>query len=117
MAGLVLPTFRPLLSKFAFQSHHIIPNAVYEKFETELLSMGWFQDHALNLKKLPTFFHGNHPKYNVYVTRKIEELIENGTFDFPAMESLQSHMRQMINKAYLSSPGVRLNDYFRSLVP
>lgn len=96
-----------------FQKHHLIPNAVYKKFGSELDNMGWIQGHGLNLKKLPTPFHANHRAYNRYVEGRIEGLVRDGNFNLQSMIGLQHTMRQQVNNAYLSGNFYRLNHAYK----
>jgi len=66
---------------------------------------------GVNLKKLPTPFHGNHPQYSKYVGGRIEALGRNGNINEGSLRALQKDLNSMLNKAYDS--GVKLNDYFR----
>lgn len=96
-----------------FQKHHLIPNAVYKKYGNELANMGWKQNHALNLKKLPTPFHANHGSYNRYVEGQIEALRSSGKFTLQSMIDLQHGMRQEVNAAYLGGNFYRLNHAYK----
>ena len=98
-----------------FNKHHVIPNAVYKKFGNQLNNVGWVQNHGLNLKKLPTPFHGNHPAYNKYVTSRINGLINSGQFNMNSMKQLQHQLRQEINSIYLNGNFQRLNHYYKSI--
>ncbi|MGP1994251.1 RHS repeat-associated core domain-containing protein [Zobellia laminariae] len=92
------------------QKHHIIPKAIFKKYP--VLSKFLVRDGGFNLKKLPTPFHGNHPQYNEYVGRKIEQLIQSGNLNSSSLKSLQGQLNGTLNKAYDS--GLKLNDYFRN---
>ena len=94
-----------------FQKHHIIPNAVYKSMKSEFQAMGWAQNGAFNLKKLPTPFHGNHPAYNSFVKNEIMNLRASGSLNLNSMGQLQQQMRIMIGDAYRA--GGNLNDYFK----
>ena len=96
------------------QKHHVIPNAVYKQFAQQLDNMKWFQNHGMNLKKLPSPFHGNHPAYNKYVTNRMNTLMQKGQFNLNSMKQLQHELRQEINKIYLDGNFQRLNHYFKS---
>lgn len=91
------------------QKHHIIPKALFKKYPA--LGKFLLRDGGFNLKKLPTPFHGNHPQYNKYVGRKIEQLIQRGNLNSSSLKSLQGELNRTLNKAYDS--GLKLNDYFR----
>ncbi len=95
------------------QKHHIIPNAVYKSFKKELKSIGWAQNAGMNLKKLPTPFHGNHPYYNKYVKDQMLKLQEAGNLNIGTMQQLQYNLRQEINSIYLTRPAPNLNYYFK----
>ncbi|WP_313491974.1 RHS repeat-associated core domain-containing protein [Sphingobacterium multivorum] len=105
--------FRNTVKATKFQKHHIIPNQVYKRFESEFVEMGWKQNDIMNLKKLPVPFHGNHPKYNTFIFNEINLLKESGKFNLNSMQDLQHNMRQMIGDAYRS--GGTLNQYFKNL--
>lgn len=98
-----------------FQSHHIIPNQIYEKYKTQFDDIGWNQNHSLNLKKLPVPFHGNHPAYNRFVTNKVVNLIEKNQFNMSNMQKIQFDMRQQINKIYKETQFQRMNHYYKYL--
>ena len=100
-----------------FQKHHVIPNAVYKQFAQQLDNMKWYQNHGMNLKKLPTPFHGNHPAYNKYVSKQIDDLISQGKFDMKNMQQLQHRLRQQINRIYLDGNFQRLNHYYKNVAP
>jgi hypothetical protein len=72
-----------------FQKHHIIPNAAYSGFKTELKAMGWVQNNSLNLKKLPVPFHGNHPAYNKFIINEMRVLEKSGNLNLNSMQNLQ----------------------------
>ena len=97
-----------------FQSHHLIPKAVWKKHANGALKP-FLRDGPLNLKKLPTPFHGNHPQYNIYVGRRIENMIRrgNGAISKSQMQNFQKELRHSIRDAYNS--GQKLNEYFRKL--
>lgn len=103
------------------QVHHIIPQAVYKQFRKDFKKIkGYSQavNHKLaknrnNLIDLDTPFHGNHPKYNEYVTRKLNDLKLQQKFDLDNVSKLQNHLRDEIAKARNS--GLNLNDFFGNL--
>src|SRR5690606_20040829 len=98
-----------------FQKHHVIPKAVYKEFGGALKGMGFARDAGVNLKKLPTPFHGNHPAYSERVRQGIQGLIDKGNFDLNGMQKLQHDLRQEINDVYLNGGVERLNDYYKAL--
>lgn len=73
--------------------------------------MGWKQNDALNLKKLPTPFHGNHPAYNKFVMNEMRMLERSGNLNLNSMQNLQKNMRLKVGDAYRS--GGTLNQYFK----
>ncbi|MCV6630442.1 MAG: hypothetical protein OIF50_11370 [Flavobacteriaceae bacterium] len=96
----------------SIQKHHIIPQAVFKKYKTMLepfMKIGG----GFNLKKLPTPFHGNHPKYNEYVGKLISQLGAKNNINAKTLRELQARLNKEINKAYDS--GMKLNEYFRIL--
>lgn len=102
--------------KFAvrgIQKHHIIPKAVYKKIPELKNIMKLEGGH--NLKKIPTPFHGNHPKYNDFVTSRIMDLERAGNLNSDAIQALQRELSEGINKAYdvWREGGGNLNDYFK----
>jgi hypothetical protein len=71
---------------------------------------------GLNLKKLPSGFHGNHPQYSTFVTNQLQA-IEAGGISPGSIETLQKGLNSMINSAYdnYKVTGQNLNEYFRAL--
>lgn len=90
--------------------HHVIPKAIYK--ELNLGKYGFSINHGLNLKKLPSFFHGNHPAYSNYVRQRIQQM---GVVDIHKLKILQRDLRQEINDIYLNTGFSRLNDYYKTL--
>jgi RHS repeat-associated protein len=103
------------------QVHHIIPQAVYKQFRKDFKKIkGYSQavNHRLaknrnNLIDLDTPFHGNHPKYNEYVTKEIQSLKRAGKLDLDNVSKLQNTLRDQIADAQKS--GLNLNDFFGNL--
>jgi RHS repeat-associated protein len=93
-----------------FQRHHLIPNQVYRAFKTDLKAINWKQNDMWNLKALPIPFHGNHPRYNKFVNKKISDLISNNSLNLQTMKDLQLEMRLLIGDAYKAEK--KLNDFF-----
>ena len=85
-----------MLRKVGIQVHHVIPNAVFRSLASKF-PVEWAQNAGVNLKRLPTPFHGNHPQYNRYVTEKIQELLKLGKFDLNDANDLIHDLRQEIN--------------------
>ncbi|SDD44111.1 DUF6443 domain-containing protein [Niabella drilacis] len=102
-------------AKAVFQKHHVIPNKIYREYEQVLSSAGWVQDAGINLKKLPTPFHGNHPAYSRRVKQGVEQLIQNNNLNKQSLMQLQHELRQEINSIYLNGGYKRMNDYYKSL--
>lgn len=98
------------------QKHHIIPNQINKEFRAKFQAIGWNQQHGLNLKKLPTSFHGHHPAYNKFVRNEILTLIRNNNLNMQSMKSLQDNLRSKINTIYLDKLSSRLNQHFKNLV-
>lgn len=98
-----------------FQKHHVIPKAVYREFGDALKGMGFARDAGMNLKKLPTPFHGNHPAYSERVRREIRQLQDAGQLNLQNMQNLQHKLRQEINDVYMNGGVERLNDYYKAL--
>ena len=96
------------------QKHRVILNAVYKQFSKQLDNIGWYQNHGMNLKKLPAPFHGNHPAYNKYVINRMNTLMQKGQFNLNSMKQLQHEFRQEINSIYLNYNFQKLNHYFKS---
>jgi len=94
------------------QKHHIIPKGVYKNYKAAL-SPFMKLNSGFNLKKLPTPFHGNHPQYNEYVGKLINQLGAKGNINAGSLRNLQKQLSKEINRAYDS--GMKLNDYFRGL--
>lgn len=92
------------------QKHHIIPKAIFKRFEKQLAPFMKLNA-GVNLKKLPAPFHGNHPQYNKYVGNRIQALGRNGNINEGSLRALQKDLNSVLNKAYDS--GQKLNDYFR----
>ncbi|WP_394352482.1 AHH domain-containing protein [Flavobacterium silvaticum] len=95
------------------QRHHIIPRAVFRdasKALQDVISLNG----GLNLKKLPSGFHGNHPEYSKYVRSELNQ-IQNITEG--SIKALQKDLNSLINQAYdnYKATGQNLNDYFRNL--
>ncbi|MFW0739746.1 AHH domain-containing protein [Flavobacterium sp. T12S277] len=84
------------------QVHHLIPQAVYKQFKKDFKKIkGYSQavNHKLaknrnNLIDLDTPFHGNHPKYNEYVTRKLNDLKLQQKFDLDNVQITKSSKRR-----------------------
>ncbi|MFW0739748.1 RHS repeat-associated core domain-containing protein [Flavobacterium sp. T12S277] len=102
------------------QVHHIIPQAVYKRFPELKKMKGYVQavNHRVaqnrnNLIELETPFHGNHPKYNEFVTNELKSLKEAGKLDLDNVSKLQNTLRDQIAKAQES--GLNLNDFFANL--
>ena len=66
-----------------------------------------------NLIDLDTPFHGNHPKYNEYVSKKITKLTNEGDLKLDDINTLQNNLRNEIGKAQAS--GKNLNEHFGKL--
>mgnify|MGYP006278207103 CR=1 FL=1 len=104
------------LKLYKIQKHHIVPKAVFNNSKYKgVLSQFMKLNAGSNLKKLPTPFHGNHPQYNKYVARQLDDLISSGNLNAASVKSLRHRLSQEINRAYDS--GLKLNDYFRKLNP
>lgn len=95
------------------QTHHIIPKAVYREAGDALKKVIDLNG-GFNLKKIPFPFHGNHPQYSKYVTRRLEQLSDISP---GSIKALQKDLNSLINNAYdnWKSTGENLNDYFRKL--
>ncbi len=99
-----------------FQRHHIIPKQIWKRYKKTFKKLGALRDGGFNIKKLPTPFHGNHPQYNQFVGRKIQELAQSpGGITAQGLKDLQLQLRHKIREAHNS--GQKLNDYFRQFNP
>ena len=103
------------------QTHHIIPMAIYKAFRKDFKKIkGYVQavnvrtaKNRTNLIDLDTPFHGNHPKYNEYVSKKIIKLTNEGDLKLDDINTLQNNLRNEIGKAQAS--GKNLNEHFGKL--
>ena len=103
------------------QTHHIIPMAVYKAFRKDFKKIkGYVQavnvrtaKNRTNLIDLDTPFHGNHPKYNEYVSKKITKLTNEGDLKLDDINTLQNNLRNEIGKAQAS--GKNQNEHFGKL--
>lgn len=91
-----------------------MPKAVFKQLKKDLQALMKLGSKK-NLMDLTTPFHGNHPQFNKFVNRKILELKEAGSLTKASIESLQSNLRAMINRAAseYDKTGKNLNEYFR----
>ncbi|GAA4906123.1 hypothetical protein GCM10023313_06020 [Mucilaginibacter defluvii] len=96
----------------AVQRHHVIPNQIYKEFK-HFMPDGYKQNGAWNLKKLPRPFHGNHPKYNDFVRRRINSMLQNGPLSDPGLRSLQKELRFEMNDILKNGTHRTLNDAYR----
>lgn len=101
-------------SIYTFQKHHVIPNKVYKEFAEEFRDIGFKQDVGMNLKRLPTPFHGNHPAYNRRVRQGILDLKGKRQLTPEGIQDLQHQLRQEINDIYLNGQWERLNPFYKS---
>lgn len=105
------------VDEFGLDLHHIIPQAVYRDLNLKKVD-GYVQNVSkkaldkTNLIDLDKPFHGNHPSYNEYVTKRIKELGDNVSNS--DLKKLQEELRGEIAKAQKS--GNNLNDYFKNKV-
>lgn len=72
-------------------SHHLIPKAVYRRFEdlTGVLK----RDGKMNRMDLPAGFHGNHPQYSEWVARKLDDINKKREQSFISFERGKSNRR------------------------
>ena len=95
--------------------------AVYKAFRKDFKKIkGYVQavnvrtaKNRTNLIDLDTPFHGNHPKYNEYVSKKITKLTNEGDLKLDDINTLQNNLRNEIGKAQAS--GKNLNEHFGKL--
>lgn len=109
LGGMVIPGLSQI--KLVRQAHHLIPNAVFKTFKTELKGMGWVQSHRKNLMDLPFPFHANHPKYNDFVEDQIRNIINNGG-GIDDIINLQNRMRTDV-QSILDAGWDKLNNYYK----
>ncbi len=94
--------------------HHLIPVAIFKQLKDDLKALMKLGSKK-NLMSLTTPFHGNHPQFSKYVKKQIMDLKEAGSLTKQSIESLQTNLRAMINKAAseYEQTGKNLNEYFR----
>ena len=94
--------------------HHLIPVAVFKQLKDDLKALMKLGSKK-NFMSLTTPFHGNHPQFSKYVKNQILELKNAGSLTKASIESLQTNLRAMINKAAseYDKTGKNLNEYFR----
>jgi RHS repeat-associated protein len=94
--------------------HHLIPVAIFKQLKDDLKALMKLGNKK-NLMSLTTPFHGNHPQFSKYVKKQITDLKEAGSLTKESIESLQTNLRAMINKAAseYEQTGKNLNEYFR----
>ena len=110
-------SYRLLITKI--QKHHIIPKAVYKRYEKKLTSI-IMRDCGKNLKKLPNRFHGNHPAYSKWIEKKLEKLSNTkGGLTEEKINKLLDESKKEIYKAYENFKNTggkeNMNDYFKKL--
>jgi uncharacterized protein DUF4157/HNH/ENDO VII superfamily nuclease len=107
------------------QAHHIIPIEILKKqgIMQLLVRTGWNFNQKINGIPLQEGFHGNHPQYTAYVSRKVDQWVQqNGSSNAAAFQSyventLIPHLISHINtaKARFVTTKETLNDYFARL--
>jgi len=110
--GMLKQAMKQLPKLFRWNSHHIIPKAVFKKFKKALAPFMELNG-RYNLKNLPTPFHGNHPQYNRVVGEKITQLGLDGNINAESLLELQLELRILLRDAYNSKKTI--NEYFRHL--
>ena len=93
--------------------HHLIPKAVYEKYK-HLFPEEYLKDHAENLAKFMTPFHGNHPRYNKYVASELDKLLKSGDLTMDKLRDLQNKLRAQLES--LNQAGAkRINQAYKDM--
>ena len=104
-----------------FEKHHIIPIAVYKKYESALKDilplddpknlMGLSAEIGGKAKK----FHANHPAYSNYIESQLDVLKKKNMLTKENVEAVIDNAKAEISKAGIehTKHGTSLNDYFK----